>query len=161
MTRWLARRASWRSKTWMSMKPPRSQIQHAEFPQTAPIDEIRSRQCPCFGTWVSGTRRIDDLVGYKQGHKALFYPGSGSRRIIPYVLLVWIDFDGVVTMARSQSLRESNRNGEVCVARVFFGISTLASPWPYIDGRVSSASPFRNTIVSLLPYGPPVTKFDC
>ena len=40
----------------------------------------------------------------KQGHKALFYPGSGSRRIIPYVLLVWIDFDGVVTMARSQSL---------------------------------------------------------
>jgi hypothetical protein len=63
----------------------------------------------------------------KQRHKALFYPGSGSRRIIPYVLLVWIDFDGVVTMARSQSLRESNRNGEVCVARVS-RVSTVASP---------------------------------
>ena len=53
---------------------------------------------------VSGTMRIGDFVGYKQGHKALFYPGSGSRRIIPYVLLVWIDFEGVVTMTRSQSL---------------------------------------------------------
>ena len=35
----------------------------------------------------------------KQRHKALFYPGLGPRRVIPYVLLVWIDFDGVVTIA--------------------------------------------------------------
>ena len=53
----------------------------------------------------------------KQRHVALFYPGSGPRRVIPYVLLVWIDFDGVVTMARSQLLRD-NRNGEVYVGRV-------------------------------------------
>ena len=41
----------------------------------------------------------------KQRHKALFYPGSGPRRVIPYVLLVWIDFDGVVTI------------GEIAIAR--------------------------------------------
>ena len=85
------------------------------------------------------------LLANKRRHKALFYPGSGSRRIIPYVLLVWIDFDGVVTMARSQSLRGSNRNGEVCVARVSGSLHGCLSR-PYIGDRVSSANPFRGTI---------------
>ena len=41
----------------------------------------------------------------KQGHKAIFYPGSGPRRVILYVLLVCIAFDGVVTI------------GEIALAR--------------------------------------------
>ena len=41
----------------------------------------------------------------KQGHKAIFYPGSGPRRVIPYVLLVSSAFDGVVTI------------GEIAIAR--------------------------------------------
>ena len=32
--------------------------------------------------------RAGDFVGYKQKHKALFYPGSGPWKVIPYVLLV-------------------------------------------------------------------------
>ena len=101
---------------------------------------------------------MGDFVGYKQGHEALFYPGSGPRRVIPYVLLVWIDFDGVVTMARSQSLRESNRNGEVCVARVFESLHGRLS-WPYIGDQVSSASPFRGTIERRKRF--PYAKFPC
>ena len=40
-------------------------------------------------------------------------------------------------MARLQSLRESNRNGEVCVARVFQGSPRLSLPalyrWPGLE----------------------------
>ena len=56
------------------------------------------------------TRRVGDFVSYKQRHEALFYPGSGPRRVIPYVLLVWIDFDGAVTMARSLLLEKPRQS---------------------------------------------------
>ena len=59
---------------------------------------------------------MGDFIGYKQGHKALFNPGSGPRRVILYVLLVWIDFDGVVTIV------------EIAIARGFMRrVSTTAS----------------------------------
>ena len=48
---------------------------------------------------------MGDFVSYKQKHKAIFYPGSGPRRVIPYVLLVCIAFDGVITI------------GEIALAR--------------------------------------------
>ena len=53
---------------------------------------------------------MGDFVGYKQRHEALFYPGSGPRRVIPYVLLVWIDFDGVLQMARSLLLERQRQS---------------------------------------------------
>ena len=54
--------------------------------------------------------RVGDFVGYKQGHEALFYPGLGLRRVVPYVLLTWIDFDGVFTMARSLLLEKQTQS---------------------------------------------------
>ena len=67
--------------------------------------------------------RVGDFVGYKQRHEALFYPGSGPRRVIPYVLLVFDSFRWGVT------------NGEIAIARkakaiVSYGVvvSSGASP---------------------------------
>ena len=94
----------------------------------------------------------------KQGHKAIFYPGSGPRRVIPYVLLVCIAFDGVLQLARSLLLKRAKAiegYGYGCLWLVLYGCLS----WPYIDGQVSRSRPCRSTIERKISFL--ILNFPC
>src|SRR3954470_11572710 len=46
----------------LRMGPSRSHNQCPQFPQTVPIDEVRSRQCPLLWTWVLEKMRMLKFV---------------------------------------------------------------------------------------------------
>jgi hypothetical protein len=73
------------------MEPANPWIQRPSAPWSALIDEVLTRQCPCFGAfdlWSICGRLADSTASDRNRGCTQIYPGSAPLRVKTYILLV-------------------------------------------------------------------------